>query len=443
MAWVTPELPGARVKDHDWRMHPTPDHHAKAGRLLDEAGFQGHDIVALAPGSKMQAKKWPEDRFEHVGLTLLHRFPDLRLVVVGGPGEIPLGDRLCRAWGDRAVNLSGALSVWESAALLERCTLYVGNDTGTMHLAASVATPCVAIFSARDNPGKWEPAGRGHIVLRHEVPCAGCMLDTCVDLRSRLPEGHLRRRGSHRDHRAAATQNDSMLDPTLVRIGQLIGKPPGWERVVRALAPPTRFANSGVRTSRQPDGYVFPVDRGTLIGWSIHFFGAYEPEVRTEIRRHLEPGAIAIDVGANVGWHTLLMAARTGSTGRVYAFEPNDSTRRRLVSAVEANHFTQVTVDGRAVADRVGASGFQAPLAGHVWDGTGRLTAGPAQGRPEGREGREGLTTETECTTLDAFVAERHIDRLAFPEDRRRRMGAVRTSRGTPRADHPSSRSGF
>jgi FkbM family methyltransferase len=210
-----------------------------------------------------------------------------------------------------------------------------------------------------------------------------------------------------------------MLDLTLVRIGQLIGKPLGWERVVRALAPPTRFANSGVRAARQPDGYVFPVDRGTLIGWSVHFFGAYEPEVRTEIRRHLKAGAIAIDVGANVGWHTLLMAARAGSTGRVYAFEPNDSTRRRLVSAVEANNFMQVTVDRRAVADRLGASGFQAPLAGHVWDGTGRLTAGPAQDSLEGREREEGQErrerqTTTECITLDAFVTERHIDRVAF-----------------------------
>jgi FkbM family methyltransferase len=194
-----------------------------------------------------------------------------------------------------------------------------------------------------------------------------------------------------------------VLDLTLVRIGQLIGKPPGWERVVRALAPPMRFANSGTRTSRQPDGYVFPVDRGTLIGWSVHFFGTYEPEVQAEIRRHLKTGAIAIDVGANVGWHTLLMAACAGSTGRVYAFEPNDSTRRRLVSAVEANGLTHVTVEDRAVADRVGASGFRAPLAGHIWDGTGRLTAEPSQ-----------EATTIECTTLDAFVAERHIDRLAF-----------------------------
>ena len=214
-----------------------------------------------------------------------------------------------------------------------------------------------------------------------------------------------------------------MLDVTLVRIGQLIGKPRGWERVVRALAPPMRFANSGVRASRQADGYVFPVDRGTLIGWSVHFFGTYEPEVRTEIRRHLKPGAIAIDVGANVGWHTLLMAARAGSTGRVYAFEPNDSTRRRLVSAVEANDLTHVTVDGRGVADRVGTSGFQAPLAGHVWDGTGRLTAEPVPRRLEGlerreeherRKGEQGQAGTIACTTLDAFVAERHSDRLAF-----------------------------
>jgi lipopolysaccharide heptosyltransferase III len=181
MAWVASELPGTLATDGDWRIHPTPEHRAKPGRLLEGAGFQGQLLVAFAPGSKMQAKKWPEDRFEHVGLALLHCFPDLRLVVVGGPGEKPLGDRLCRAWGDRAINLSGALSVWESAAMLERCALYVGNDTGTMHLAASVATPCVAIFSARDNPGKWEPAGPGHMVLRHDVPCAGCMLETCID----------------------------------------------------------------------------------------------------------------------------------------------------------------------------------------------------------------------------------------------------------------------
>jgi hypothetical protein len=62
-----------------------------------------------------------------------------------------------------------------------------------------------------------------------------------------------------------------------------------------------------------------------------------------------------------------------------------------------------VTVDGRAIADRVGASGFQAPLAGHVWDGTGRLTAAASRG-----------AATIACTTLDAFVAEQRIEQLAF-----------------------------
>jgi FkbM family methyltransferase len=206
-----------------------------------------------------------------------------------------------------------------------------------------------------------------------------------------------------------------MLDTALVRIGELIGKPPGWERVVRTLAPPNRFAHSSIQTRQQSDGYLFPVDRGTLIGWSIHFFGTYEPEVQAEIRRHLKPGDVAVDVGANVGWHALLMAARVGPTGRVYAFEPNDSTRRRLVGAVDANRLLQVTVDSRGLADRAGARGFEAPPAGHVWDGTGHMTVEQeGRERQEGQAGQEGKTRTIDCTTLDSFAVERKLHRLAL-----------------------------
>jgi FkbM family methyltransferase len=194
-----------------------------------------------------------------------------------------------------------------------------------------------------------------------------------------------------------------MLEVALVRIGQLIGKPPGWERFVRALAPPAQFASRSLQLARQPEGFAFPVDRGTLIGWSVHFFGTYEPEVRTEIRRVLGPGDVAVDVGANVGWHTLLMAACVGPAGRVYSFEPNPTTRGRLQAAVAANELSQVTVESRALAEANRLAGFAAPAAGHVWDGTGRLTA----------EAPGGLGS-VECITLDAFVAEGGIDRLAL-----------------------------
>jgi FkbM family methyltransferase len=194
-----------------------------------------------------------------------------------------------------------------------------------------------------------------------------------------------------------------LVDDTLVGIGRVIGKPPGWERLVRALAPPSRFAGGTPHSMPVSEGYTFPVDPGTLIGWHIHFFGGYEPEVRQQIKRWLSPGDTAIDVGANVGWHALLMARLVGPGGRVYAFEPSASTRARLQAASDANQLTQITTDPRAVSDRVGPAAFRAPQAGDVWDGTGSLTAMPTPG-----------TRTVECVTLDAFVQERAIERLAL-----------------------------
>ncbi len=139
--------------------------------------------VAFAPGSNLQSKLWPEDRFVAAGQALIERF-GIWPVVVGGPEDTELADRLVHAWG-RGVSAAGVLPVRQSAALLERCRLFVGNDTGTMHLAAACDVPCIALFSARDVPGKWEPMGEGHRVLRKQVPCAGCMLVRC-DANDRL-----------------------------------------------------------------------------------------------------------------------------------------------------------------------------------------------------------------------------------------------------------------
>ncbi len=145
-------------------------------------GIQKDDLViALGPGSKMPAKCWPLERFVEVGRFLLGNIVKCRIVVFGGLEDRLLGEELKRELGARAVNVAGRLSVLESAEGLRRCSLYVGNDTGVMHLAAAVGVPCVAIFSARDHPGRWDPYGNDHIVLRKEPPCAGCRLQVCTE----------------------------------------------------------------------------------------------------------------------------------------------------------------------------------------------------------------------------------------------------------------------
>jgi ADP-heptose:LPS heptosyltransferase len=148
---------------------------------LSSAGWDvGKRVVAIAPGSNMQSKRWPEAYYAEVGSSLIRRHPDIALAVVGGAEDKPLGDRLCSQWDGRARNFCGTLDVYGSAALLSRCAAYVGNDSGVMHLAAFAGIRCVAIFSARDTAGKWDPVGERHIVLREHPECEGCMLRTCV-----------------------------------------------------------------------------------------------------------------------------------------------------------------------------------------------------------------------------------------------------------------------
>jgi asparagine synthase (glutamine-hydrolysing) len=154
----------------------------RAATVFQTAG--GSDTrpkIALAPGSKMSAKRWPQKRFISVVGELRGRFPEYQFIVLGDTRDAPLGDELADRYRGHCVNVAGQLSVLESAALLEQCSVYIGNDTGTMHLAAMVGCPCIAIFSARDAPGRWDPIGKGHVVLRSDPPCAGCMLEVCVD----------------------------------------------------------------------------------------------------------------------------------------------------------------------------------------------------------------------------------------------------------------------
>lgn len=136
-----------------------------------------HGWFAVCAGSKWTSKQWPADRYQEV----VHRLIDqtgLVPVIFGGAEDRELGRSLIQGWGQGGC-AAGEFSVRESAALLRHARFYLGNDTGVMHLAAAMGRPCVGIFSALDWPGRWFPYGEGHQVLRHEVPCAGCLAQRC------------------------------------------------------------------------------------------------------------------------------------------------------------------------------------------------------------------------------------------------------------------------
>jgi ADP-heptose:LPS heptosyltransferase len=123
------------------------------------------------------SKIWPQENYRAVGRRLIDEF-GLTPVVFGGPEDRATGEALIGSW-KKGCCAAGALGVREAAAAMKDALFYLGNDTGTMHLAAAVGTPCVAIFSAQDWPGRWHPYGAGHQVLRLSVACEGCKLEIC------------------------------------------------------------------------------------------------------------------------------------------------------------------------------------------------------------------------------------------------------------------------
>ena len=160
---------------------PIPDNEReRVKQILEEEGIaKGAVLLAVGPGSNRSTTKWPMEHFAELGKRLLEKLPLLELLVLGGNGDRKIGDELCTVWGKRSHNFAGKLSIYGSASAIDHCRVFVGNDTGNLHLAAMVGKPCVGLFSARNYLGEWEPYGKNHIILRKETECAGCELEVC------------------------------------------------------------------------------------------------------------------------------------------------------------------------------------------------------------------------------------------------------------------------
>jgi len=134
--------------------------------------------IAVGPASKMPVKVWPAERYLKVVQQLIQEF-DIWPVVFGGPEDKLLAESMVSKWA-RGYVAAGSLTVRQALAAMEKCAFYLGNDSGTMHMAVAAGLKCVAIFSSRDYPGNWEPYTDGHIVLRTPISCEGCMLLDCI-----------------------------------------------------------------------------------------------------------------------------------------------------------------------------------------------------------------------------------------------------------------------
>ena len=136
----------------------------------------GNRIVVIHPGSGERGKtrRWPEESF--IELTnLLLKNSDSIVIVCGSEKEKSLTDSICsNVSSDRAMSVAGELSIRTLAALLCQTDLFIGNDTGPMHLSAAMGTPTIGLFGP-ETPVRYGPFGGKNINFYGSVPCSPCI----------------------------------------------------------------------------------------------------------------------------------------------------------------------------------------------------------------------------------------------------------------------------
>jgi ADP-heptose:LPS heptosyltransferase len=164
---MTVPLPYSCAADEwisEWRRsHLGPDYN---GRVV---------VMHIGVGPSAQYRRWPMQRFVELATWLSRDGEDLTIILTGAKEEQPLIAEFQGLFTGKSVDASGLGKLERVAALLRNCDLLVSNDTGIMHLGASMGTPTVGVFGA-SNPVWWAPVGqRATYVYTTQMSCSPCI----------------------------------------------------------------------------------------------------------------------------------------------------------------------------------------------------------------------------------------------------------------------------
>ncbi len=180
------EATGATTSDKRLTVPINEEERQQASQLINDTELIEHPminrpIIAMHPGSGgySMARRWAPERFAQLADTLFHDVGG-QLILIGGSEEVELHQQIMGMMqsGMPVHSFAGKGSIRVATAVLERADLFVGNDSGLMHLAVAVGTPTVAIFGLT-NSDAWGPytggiPGQQALVVKLDLPCMPC-----------------------------------------------------------------------------------------------------------------------------------------------------------------------------------------------------------------------------------------------------------------------------
>ena len=150
-----------------WSLNLTDLEHRAVAPFVQAAG--GAPIIAINHGGKVAMKDWGEERWRTFLSLLGREFGNHVLAIIGSTADRDRAERLAQDWPGSTLNLCGRLAPRESAAFLKSVSLFIGHDSGPLHLAAACQTPTVGLFGNNNPAAIWHPYGAHNTVVRAEA----------------------------------------------------------------------------------------------------------------------------------------------------------------------------------------------------------------------------------------------------------------------------------
>jgi len=134
-------------------------------------------IIALHPFSRWRYKEWPIRNYIKL-INYIGSKYRVTILITGSVDERNRASKIAKGSKIDVHNLAGKTSLGELAAILKRCSLLIGIDSASMHIAAAVCTPTVTIFGP-SSPVNWAPQGKHHSIIYKDLPCVPCRQKGC------------------------------------------------------------------------------------------------------------------------------------------------------------------------------------------------------------------------------------------------------------------------
>ena len=163
----------------DPRLWLTPEEEKGADQLLNQLGVQrSQAIVILQPGARYWFKAWPPERFAELADRLSTDY-HCQVLIGGNSQEGDLAQHIRQMAKSRPAVIAGRTTIKQFAAIAKKSMLFVGSDSGAMHIASAVGTSVMALFGP-SNPAEWGPRGGPVEVLYKGLDCRSCFHPTCT-----------------------------------------------------------------------------------------------------------------------------------------------------------------------------------------------------------------------------------------------------------------------